>query len=301
MYQNNLFKHLTVLSFGGGQDSTAILYKLIYDEEFRKKYAPDLLWVVMADTMNEHKETYTHLGWVKETCRAHGIPFVLINPMGWTSKSWEKGLINFYEIGNRIGSKCFPKTCTDNLKIKPIYNWLDAAIHKQFMTEKVGRKAAIKEFARESGKVNVLIGIAKGEETRASTNEESPHKWMRESINKIYPLIDEGMDRQACHDYIESVGHDIPIPSNCVLCPFMSEQELLYLYRELRPWYDKWVKLEQNKIDANLHVGDKNMGVWGAKLLPEKLKEAEKKYGHMTVEELREYKMSHGHCVKSKY
>ena len=28
---------------------------------------------------------------------------------------------------------------------------------------------------------------------------------------------------------------------------------------------------------------------------------AKKKFGHMTYDELHEYKMSHGHCVKSKY
>lgn len=59
--------------------------------------------------------------------------------------------------------------------------------------------------------------------------------------------------------------------------------------------------LEQNKIEANLHMGDKNLGVWGKVLLPQKLQEVISKHGHMTDLELIEYKMSHGHCVKSKY
>ena len=33
-------KELTVLSFGGGQDSTAILYKLLHDHEWIDQYAP---------------------------------------------------------------------------------------------------------------------------------------------------------------------------------------------------------------------------------------------------------------------
>ena len=295
--------NLTVLSFGGGQDSTAILYKIIYNREFRTRYVAGDLIVIMADTVNEHHETYDHVRKIQTLCDKHSIPFFMVKPhQGYTSKGWSKGLIHFYESGNRVGSKAFPKTCTDNLKIKPIYNFLEEYVHELYNTEKVGRKNAIKEFASKYGKINVLIGIAKGEEKRASTNEESTHVWMRNCVNKIYPLIDLGMDRQACQDYITSVGHEIPLPSNCILCPFMSYQELLHLYRNRRQWYEKWVVLEANKIKANSHLPkEKNMGVWGKHTLPESLAIAQEKFGHMSDEELYEYKMSHGHCVKSKY
>jgi 3'-phosphoadenosine 5'-phosphosulfate sulfotransferase (PAPS reductase)/FAD synthetase len=294
-------KKLTILSFGGGQDSTAILYKAVYDKSFRNKYAPEDLIVVMSDTGNEHDETYDHVGEIGDLCYKNNIPFFFLdNNSDLFSKSWKGGLIPFYERGNRVGSKCFPKTCTDNLKIKPIYNFVDTYVYNTYSLTRHGRKSGIKEFASKYGKIDVLIGIAKAEEKRASTNDESPHKWMKECINKVYPLIELGMDRQSCQDYIEECGHKIPLPSNCILCPFMSSQELLYLYRVLPKWYYKWVKLEQNKIDANSHV-ENNMGVWGKKLLPQVLEEAEAKFGHMTNEQLHEYKMSHGHCVKSKY
>lgn len=52
---------LTLLSFGAGQDSTAILLKLIHDADFRTKYAPQDLIVVFSDTGDEHDETYAHL------------------------------------------------------------------------------------------------------------------------------------------------------------------------------------------------------------------------------------------------
>ena len=295
---------LTMLSFGGGQDSTAILYKLIYDENFRNKYAPEDLIVVMADTGNEHGETYEHVNKMSRLCQVQKIPFFfLTGDMGYTSPSWSEGLVRFYEQKNAIGSKAFPKTCTDKLKITPIYNWLDEYLHRTYSTIKVGRKAAIKEFAQTHGKIRVLLGIAAKEEKRASANEDSPQKWMRESVDKQYPLIDLGWDRQACQDYIKlELGRVIPLPSNCILCPFMSYQELLYLYRRTPDWYYKWVELEANKVKANSHVDPKrNLGVWGTKMLPEALKIAEEKHGHMTDAELREYKMSHGHCVTSKY
>ena len=65
--------------------------------------------------------------------------------------------------------------------------------------------------------------------------------------------------------------------------------------------YHDWVAIEQAKLDANLHMGDKNLGVWGRKTLPEVLAKAIEKFGHMSADALDDYKMSHGHCVMSKY
>lgn len=311
LFPIELGRKLTMLSYGGGQDSTAILYRLIYDKDFRQKYAPDDLIVVMADTFNEHDETYEQVKHAEWLCVQHDIPFIFLQ--GYATGDWEKGLIAFYEAKDTVGSKVFRKTCTMRLKINPIYNWLDGYLHEQYGTSVSGHKKAIRQFALNHGKIDVLIGIAKSEEKRAGTNEESKDKWMREAINKVYPLIEIGWDRQACQDYITSLGHEVPIPSNCILCPFMSKQELLYLYRVMPEWYNKWVELEQNKINKFAHPDDptktlkkdgkigSNHGVWGTKLLPEILQEAIEEHGHMTNEELHEYKMSHGHCVKSKY
>lgn len=294
-------RHLTVLSYGGGQDSTALILKAIHDNDFISKYIPGDLLIVMADTGNEHAETTEYRAKIEKLCRERGIDFMFLDlKYNYTSPSWRGGLVKFYEDGNRIGSKAYPKTCTDKLKIIPIYNFLDEYIHAKYSTVKVGRKAAIKEFKAGGGTIDVLLGIAKGEECRASTDEESPHKWQRDCINKVYPLIEMGMDRQACQDYIINYM-EVPIPSNCVLCPFMNDIELLHMHRFNRVWLDKWIELEANKVAANLHMGDKNLGVWGKVLLPAKVEEVIAKYGQMTDAELKDYKMSHGHCVKSKY
>jgi hypothetical protein len=305
---------LTVLSFGAGQDSTAILYKLIFDKSFRKEYAPGKLIVVMADTGNEHQKTDMHRKWIQTLCAKHNIPFYFITgDMGFTSPSWSKGLVGFYRAKNAIGSKAFPKTCTDKLKITPIYNWLEQYIHEEYQTEKVGKKKALVEYSQKYGKITMLLGIAYGEEKRASTNEESISVWMRQAINKVYPLIPLKMDRQACQDYIKSLSLTVPPPSNCRICPFMSLQELLYLWKTDPLQYEEWVELEMNKIVANAYQGDltktmnskgilvDNLGVWGKKLLPEMLQIAIEKHGDMTTEELEEYKMSHGHCVMNKF
>lgn len=61
-------------------------------------------------------------------------------------------------------------------------------------------------------------------------------------------------------------------------------------------------KKKANKI-KNRGSNEKpdNKGVFGVKLLPEKLQEAIAKFGHMTDEELDHHKMTHGHCIRSKY
>lgn len=291
---------LTILSFGGGQDSTALLYKYAFDPEFRRRYAPKDFLVVMAATLDEHPETNSHVEAVKQFCVEQAIEFVHITPdMGYHGGKWQ-GYRQFLNATSTCGSKAFRKTCTDNLKIKPIYRFLENWIGASYGVE-VGRKQGFYNFAERYGKVRMLIGIAKGEESRCG---EALEKWQRETVERVYPLIDLGMDRQACQDYIASCNKPVPPPSNCMLCPFMSEIELLWLFLNYTADFNAWVILEQNKIDRFRREGlpdDKNLGVWGRKLLPQKLAEAQARYGHMSHAQINEYKMSHGHCVKSKY
>lgn len=298
---------LTVLSFGAGQDSTALLYLYAYDAEFRAKYAPGKFLVIMANTGNEHDSTYVHVEQIKNFCKLQDIEFMLIEPeMGYHGNNWST-LTEQYQAKNTIGSKAYPKTCTDRLKIRPIYGFLEDWIADTYDLDR-GRKKAFKLFAPKYGKINMLIGIAKGEESRQQT-QSSGEVWRDMAINTVYPLVELGLDRQGCQTAIANFGHTVPTPSNCKFCPWMSEQELLWLYRFDGEGFDFWEQLEQNKFKANLHAGEKNLGVWGKWnkkenrpfSLRDALAVAQEKYGHWSDAELQEYKMSHGHCVASKY
>jgi hypothetical protein len=84
----------------------------------------------------------------------------------------------------------------------------------------------------------------------------------------------------------------------------MSEIERLWLHTFHPEDYNTWVRIEQAKFDRFRDAGlpdDKNLGVWGKKAIPEVLEKARERYGHLTPDDLQYYKMSHGHCVKSKY
>ena len=294
---------LTMLSFGGGQDSTAILYKIVFDPIFRRTYASGDLVVVMSDTGDEHKETYEHVEFVKKFCEEHGVTFIHLQPdMGYHGRTWQS-LRGQYELNNTVGSKAFPKSCTDKLKIYPIYNFLSDYVNDKYLFGESTpyRKKSLYEFVDRYDKIDVLLGIASGEEKRINKSDPSKlAKWMTVCLNKVYPLVDLEMDRQACQDYIESVGMKVPPPSNCILCPFMSEIELLWMWRFIPEDFNQWVIYEQNKINRDPEK-ENNLGVWGKRMLPEVLERAKEKYGHMSDDELQEYKMSHGHCVMSSY
>jgi hypothetical protein len=290
---------LTVLSFGGGQDSTAILYKLIFDSTFRQRYAPGRLVVVFSDTGNEHADTYKHLEEIKSLCREHGVELHHLTPdRGFHGVTWQS-LVHQWRANNTIGSVAYPKSCTDHLKIRPIYKWLESWIGENYGFE-VGRKKALYSFTARYQKIRVLLGIAQGEEKRVGKSESDP-PWMRRCVEKCFPLIDCGMDRKACQDYIRGLGLQVPPPSNCVFCPFKSPAELLWTARRLPTQFSEWKELERAKLEANMSLNGKNFGVYGRKTLNEALLEAEKKFGHLSDQELDDYRMSHGHCVASRY
>jgi 3'-phosphoadenosine 5'-phosphosulfate sulfotransferase (PAPS reductase)/FAD synthetase len=289
---------LTVLSFGGGQDSTAILYLLIYSTAFRTHYASGKLIVIFSDTMDEHIQTYQHIEQVKLLCQQHHIPFIHILPSDGYH-GWE-GLRQFYRRTNTVGSKCFMKTCTDNLKLTPIYNFLECFVGREFNLP-TGNKQGLVHFSKKFGKIHVLVGIAHGEEKRIADPTKEKKKWKRESITTVYPLVEMGMARDDCQRSIRAFGHEVPLPSNCILCPFLSEIELVFMWKFMPEDYREWVELEHRKIEKFADKGDKNYGVWGKKLLPEVLEGALAKYGHLSNSELWEFKMSHGHCVQSRY
>lgn len=216
-------------------------------------------------------------------------------------------------------SLMFPRTCTDNLKIKPFYNFLNVYIGRTFYQQDLPASTRnrdwIKGFTADHGKIHVILGIAAGEEHRVSQSKRSlkqtqldffkrPKKkqnlWMGRCIDRVYPMIEDGIDRQKAQDYILVTPWPLPAPSNCKRCPFMTKPEILWMYRFIPDDFYEWVELEQAKINKCLGI-KRNLGVKGEKLLTEILQEAIAEYGHWTNEQLNEYKMSHGHCVKSKY
>lgn len=159
--------------------------------------------------------------------------------MGFHSQSWQSlrdqmdknsTIFGMKPILTLVVASAFARngSCSDNLKIKPIYRFLAHYIHSHYGFERQGiclkskkgffnNAATFLYFASLYGKINMLIGIARSEEKRI--NNEIACSWGQKSIVKVYPLIDIGYDRKDCQNYIASLSQPVPLPSNCILCP----------------------------------------------------------------------------------
>lgn len=307
-------KPITVLWFGGGQDSTALLYLLHFSSTWKAKYlGTSELVVIMSDTGNEYPNTYEHIAEVSSFCKVHDIEFHFITPdMGFHSSTWHSLQAQF-EKNQNIMSVALPKSCTDKLKITVCYNFLEQLLKVRYGFTG-NRKKAFYEYHEKFGKLTCIIGFAKGEESRQSAPEYVQFELFEEfkppepaipvyrkaTINQIYPLIEMGLDRADCQEVIQSYGFKVPIPSNCMMCPFQSAPELIYLHRFHRNMWDYWVVRESEKLAKNSDKA-RNLAVKGNKTLPQALQEAQQKFGHWSDAQLINYRQSHGHCVKSRF
>lgn len=303
-------EEVTILSYGAGQDSQTILLKLLHDPVWREQYVRGELLVVMADTTNEHRHTLRTIARTRMYLASLGVPFYLVGEQHRTD-SWKGGLTYQWERGvPSIGSKAYPKTCTDNLKVQPIYKFL-AELFEHHGYGPAALKKSLYGYKARHGKLRVLIGIAAGEESRRADPAKAPRLWQRDCVAIEYPLLDHGLARSDCQSYLKSMeevtGIETPYPSNCMFCPFNQEFDLVWLSRNEPSALAYWIELEARKlqadIDTRLITSDRSLGVWGkaGKPLPVILAGALEKYGHMTDEELNTHKFSHGHCVSSAY
>ena len=294
-----------VLSFGAGQDSTALLEMWLGEEDFRKRWPTEHMIVVFSDTGDEHVSTYQHLKRQQERLEDRdGIELAWITPdMGYHRDSWPS-LTQHWERTNTIGSKKMPKSCSENLKSSVIYKWLDDRIGELFGFES-GRKKALYRYRDRYGPVPVMLGIAADEEGRAKGNDTGP-KWMQRTVRRVYPLIDLGMDREDCQEKIRELGGTVPRPSLCQHCPFKRKEDLLLMEKNQPEVLKEWIRLENEKLKAWEEEceerGIENSTVWGdGRTLPEVLEDAKEEHADTPMSEIEEKAFSEGHCVSTTY
>lgn len=329
---------LTVLSFGAGTDSGCLLQMYFHDPAFRKRYAPEEFIVVMSSTEDEHPETDAYREEIAQQCAQRGIPFFyLTGDMGYHTGHWRGGLKAMWAATSTIGSVAFAPSCSPRLKTDAIYAFLADYVRQTFGYDLPGKKS-LEAFAAERGKIRVILGFAKGEERRvpeyavqqtsfsfAALKSKLP-VWRQRAIELIFPLIDLGMDRQACNDYLDSVGETKPGASQCFSCMYKSPLVILWSALRYPERFQEWVDAERRKLDAwadeeyrrarqrpdkwKPNSEYKNLGVAGkgefidGKFVPvtllDTLAEAKEKYKDWTMEQLDEYRKSHGHCMNFK-
>lgn len=205
---------LTVLSAGLGQDSAMLAALCLEDKAFQRKYIPGDLLIMSSETGMEHVETDQYRLRFAELCESRGIEYIHITPdMGFHPRTWPS-IHAQWQRNTTIQSRLFPKSCSAQAKLYPWYRALNDYISRKYnYPAQVGRlsRAALYTYAEHYGPVPVMIGFSAGEERRVK---DTPAGFMRDTIQRIFPLIDLGLDRSGCQLGIQALGLEVPYPSN---------------------------------------------------------------------------------------
>lgn len=185
-----------------------------------------------------------------------------------------------------------------------IYRFLEALLSQDYGVAH-GKKQGFYEYTALTGEpIGMLLGISAEEQGRIEKTDSAP-KWLTRNVDRRYPLMDLGWDREACQEYILSQGQPLPIPSLCRRCPFKGEADLVLMEREDPGGLAEWIELERSKLQASAEKfpdlpSEKNLGVFTKRSLPQALEDARERYGHLSYEELHQMRMA-GHGVRSCY
>lgn len=131
----------------------------------------------------------------------------------------------------------FGRRCTYNQKIEPIVKELRAMLGKLAMREwRKKHAAALKEIESARKDKEKTFPVVAWEECQAdalviqwigiSTDEAHRMKPNRQPwIRNRYPLVEKGMSRKACLNWMKARGYPEPPRSSCTFCPFHSDEE----------------------------------------------------------------------------
>jgi|APSaa5957512535_1039671.scaffolds.fasta_scaffold00673_32 hypothetical protein len=215
----------TILAFGGGVDSTAILAAHLYTatvanltgtsaNEIRDAIG-QIDHVVFADPGAEFAHTYTNVDTAIRQCGIASIPFSRVRKM---DKDGNPMTIQQWLLGNGTVPVMpgGPHVCSLKFKGEPMQKW------------------ATKEYAGDD--ITWLVGIEANETQRArfQADPKSKHQFK-------HPLVDLGWTRETCEQIIAAVWPHAVKKSSCVFCPFMSQCEIEQAAQD----DDAWAQVEE--------------------------------------------------------
>jgi hypothetical protein len=229
---------ITVFSFGGGVDSTGMLFE--FD---RQGYMPDLL--IFADTGGERPDIYKHIERLNV----------------WLKKKWKKTIITVKgketledEVLRR---KTLPAlalgfhTCSQKHKIRPIAKYLKQNGHRKII-KIIGYDA--NEFDRARKGLN-SVELGKNTEEKGI------------DLKLWFPLIEWGKSRKELKSEINEVGY-CASKSSCFFCPAMSLNEVKQLKQYYPDLYERALKIESGaELDNTKGLG--RSWNWGEVMIAE--------------------------------
>jgi len=199
-----------VVAYGAGVDSTAMLVEL-----HNRDITPDM--IIFSDTGSERPETYAYLdviqGWLKSV---HFPPVIVIRR--------DRGRTTYDTLhGECLTNKTLPaisvglKSCSIKWKIEPFNKYL-------------GRWGPAVRSWDQGGKVVKAIGFDAGvNDGRRILDQNGEPRLEDDRYIFWYPLIEWGLDREACKEAIRKAGLPVPVKSACFMCGCTKEHEIDHL------------------------------------------------------------------------
>ena len=204
---------IRIISLGAGVQSTTLLMLAIHGEIEPVEHC------IFADTGWEPSHVYTHLAKLKPLMEKSGIQYhevkcVTPGSSGNIRKdALEKdrfASIPFHTISPAGKRGMGRRQCTSEYKIRPVQRRVREIMGLEYK----------QRYARKYGIVHQLMGISTDEIQRAK-DVRKPYIFAK------FPLLDLGMSRQDCLDWMADKGYELPKRSACIGCPYHDNAEWL--------------------------------------------------------------------------
>lgn len=233
------------LSLGAGVQSSTLAL-MAAKGELPERYKPECAF--FSDTGAEPASVYVWLDWLERQ-----LPFPVHRVSGGhlqrdslrlrtnqtNGRRYWKGMVPFFVRKPDGGVGLLHRKCTANYKITP----LARAVRKHLGAEalKAWRKAKRADPSIPKPALG-LMGISRDEVVRMKPSTDPV-------IELAWPLIDLGMRRSDCLDWMERNGYPRPPRSACVFCPYHSREEWKRLKNEEPAEFDRAVLFEADSQD----------------------------------------------------
>ena len=247
---------LTVISYGGGVQSTAML---VLAAQGKLGLDVDAALFANVGDDSEHPATLTYVREVAIPWAAErGLPVHELHRVmrdGTSRTLWQDLMRDSRTINIPVrmdNGAPGNRNCTHTYKVKVVGKWLKA------------------HGASADNPATVCIGISTDEFMRASNKRAEPYE------RPVYPLLDLGMDRAACQKVIADAGLPVPPKSSCFFCPFHRPQMWAEMRRDEPELFFKAADLEATLIARREALGKDPVYLTRfAKPLPEAVAEAQ--------------------------
>ncbi len=216
--------YVSVLSYGGGTNSTAMLVGM-----HERGERPD--YITFADTGSEQEYTYRHMGEVNAWLRRIEFPTITVVKPTQPKMVEDGSLFNECVRLGRLPSKAYGNgSCSLKWKVEPQDRW--------------NRRLAA-ELGIELPQIVRLIGYDTDEPQRQERALALAHK---QPTKLRFPLIEWGWGRDECREAIARAGLPQPGKSSCVMCPSMKKAEILELRNSYPVTFAKVLEMERRAM-----------------------------------------------------